>query len=458
MLDYVINAFTFLSSDIASITITSLALIELLSYLFFSDSLSIAKKQLFDIIKFKSPLNTLSLLSWIVLFVFSLIYSHTASPISFTLLILGLSLFFIGWLIRYPPHTIDRLSRKHRFLKRFLPSYFGLWNKLKLYSNNQFLYGYWLEIIGITIIAKSLIIYIPALIIFPIILGAAVIHKNKKLAVLYPQTDYPSVNDLIPNVRNILSIVLIPLVASVIVGLITREFTIFYGNTETAELILVTLSQIEGSVGILAITIIFVLTQLTASNYSIRISTILFRQSIFWIPLLILFASITYNLTIASRSPIIFPSATDNFGSLIIDLSFVLGLATASSIAYFIFRAPRLISPESIITDSLKSVDKVWLKKVKRDWCHPAFKISLNVSYDPFIIIERILSKAVVSGDNLTFLSGLVLIRDHLQYAKTIEPHKLPDYIIEIDAYLRHHFAVLCVLPLVILMPTLSFN
>jgi hypothetical protein len=190
------------------------------------------------------------------------------------------------------------------------------------------------------------------------------------------------------------------------VGIITRESPIFYANAETAKSILFTLSQIEGVIGILAITIIFVLTQLTASNYSIRISTILFRQSAFWIPLMILVAAITYNLTIASRSPIVFPSTNDNFDSLIVDLSFVLGLATAGSIAYFIFRAPKMVSPEAIITDALKSFDKEWLDKVKSDWCEPAFQLKLDVRYDPFIAIERILSRADCTRDRtfcLTF-------------------------------------------------------
>lgn len=144
-----------------------------------------------------------------------------------------------------------------------------------------------------------------------------------------------------------------------------------------------------------------------------------------------------------SRSPIIFPSTTESFDSLIIDLSFLLAFATACSIAYFIFKAPRMVSPEAIITDSLKSFDKEWLDKVKSDWCEPAFQLKLNVRYDPFIPIERILSRSVDSGDNITFISGLILIRDHLHRIDTMGPRRLPDYIIEIDAYLRHHFRYL---------------
>jgi len=408
--------------------------------LFFPNPLSRVKKQITDNIKFKNPLNSVSLILWILLFILSLLYSHNTSPFSYTLLSLGIALFFVGWLIRYPPYVLERTLRKRRTCRGFLQSYFVIWNRLRLYINNPDLYGPWLEIIALAIIAKSIIVFIPAFFIFPIISGSAAIYKYKKLAAINPHTTFPSVRDLIPKVGNIFSIIIVPLAVAVLVGIITREFAIFYANAETAKSILFTLSQIEGGIGILAITIIFVLTQLTASNYSIRISTILFRQSAFWLPLIILFASITYNLIIASRSPIFFPSTTESFDSLVIDLSFVLGFATASSIAYFIFKAPRMVSPEAIITDALKNFDKEWLDKIKRDWCKPAFQLKLNVRYDPFIAVERVLSRAVDSGDNLTFISGLILIRDHLHGIKAMDPHKLPDYIIEIDAYLRHHF------------------
>jgi hypothetical protein len=76
---------------------------------------------------------------------------------------------------------------------------------------------------------------------------------------------------------------------------------------------------------------------------------------------------------------------------------------------------------------------------VKRDWQHPNRQITLNVVNDPFIIIERILHQAITSGDNLTFVSGLILIRDHLINPNTIGFQKLPEYLIEIDAYFTYH-------------------
>ena len=146
--------FSYLFLDVTSIVILCLGALELISYLFFPRSFSRVKKQIIDNIKFKNPLNSVSLISWIVLFILSILYSHNTSPISSTLLNSGIALFFIGWLIRYPPYLMERTLRKQRKLRGFLRSYNSLWTKLRLYINNPDLYGPWLEIIGITLSMK----------------------------------------------------------------------------------------------------------------------------------------------------------------------------------------------------------------------------------------------------------------------------------------------------------------
>lgn len=423
----------------ASIVILCLLAVELASYLFFTRPFARLTKVLKDILKFKYPWDSIALLAWLLLAILALLYLNNSSPVSSTFLSAGIALFFLGWLNRYQHQLPRKISERCRWIRPFLFNYSRFWDKLKFNDMRARLFGPWLEIVGISIISKSFIFF-PAYFIFPVILGVAIIQRDKKLALIKPHIIRATYRDLLPRLGHILLFAGIPFAIAGIVGIFTRELTIFYADIETARSILFTLSQIEGGVGVLAITIIFVLTQLTASNYSIRISSILFRQSAFWIPLIILFGSITYNLLVVSRSFIMLPSNTDYFHSLIVDLSFILGIATACGIAYFIFKAPRMVSPEPIIANSLKSFNKEWLDTIKRDWCRPSFQLKLNVRYDPFIAIERILSKAVDSGDSITFIAGLILVRDHLHSPNTIDPHELPNYIVEIDAYLRHHF------------------
>jgi hypothetical protein len=428
-----------LFKQVASIVILCLLAIEIISYLFLSRSFSVIGTQIKDLFTFRYPWDFFTVFTWLLLALMSIIYLRNSSPVSITYLITGLSIFFLGWLIRYQSLLLQKISKRFKHTRSFLRNYSDFWTKLKFHVIHARFFGPWLEIIGISIVARSFIFY-PALFIFPVILGIGIIQKDKKLALTNQNIIPPAVKDLLPRFGHVLLFTLIPLSIATIVGIGSREFNIFYADIATARSILFTLSQIEGSIGVLAITIIFVLTQLTASNYSLRISAILFRQRAFWIPLIILFVSVGYNLIVASRSAILFPSNTNYFHSLMVDLSFIFGVATACGIAYFIFRAPRMISTESIITNSLNSFTKEWLDTIKRDWCRPNFQIKLNIRNDPFIIIERILSRAVDSGDSLTFVSGLILIRDHLQTIKTLDPRELPNYIIELDAYLRHHF------------------
>lgn len=435
MYDYLVINTKPLLFEAASIVILCLLAMELASYLFFTRPFARLTKALKDILKFKHPWDSIALLAWLFLAILALLYFNNFSPPSSVFLSAGITLFFLGWLIRYQHHLQREISKRCRWARPFLFNYSRFWEKLEFGDTHAGLFGPWLEIVGISIVSKSFIFF-PAFLIFPVILSVAIIQRDKKLALIV-RTTY---KHLLPRPGHILLFAAIPFSVAGIVGIFTRELTIFYADVETARSILFTLSQIEGSIGVLAITIIFVLTQLTATNYSIRISSILFRQSAFWIPLIILFGSITYNLLVASRSFIMFPSNIDYFHSLIVDFSFILGIATAGGIAYFIFKAPRMVSPESIITSSLKSFNKEWLDTIKRDWCRPSFQLKLDVRYDPFIAIERILSKAVDSGDSLTFISGLKLVRDQLCSPNTVDPHELPNYLIEIDAYLRHHF------------------
>lgn len=107
MSDHIINIPNFLFADRASIAILSLLFLELIGYLFFSRPFSRVKRQVIDIIKFKTPLNSVSLISWILLVILSIFYSGNVSPISTTLLSLGVALFFIGWMIRYPSSPIS---------------------------------------------------------------------------------------------------------------------------------------------------------------------------------------------------------------------------------------------------------------------------------------------------------------------------------------------------------------
>lgn len=426
----------FLSQGTPAI-ILALMIFELVSFMVSPHPLSKLTLHTKRLFRFADPWHSITTFLWLLLAVWSILYPRNISPISPSFLTAGMFLFLLGWLIRYQPDMFHRLSKRSRRIRPLLSDYWKSWSKLQISGANATLFAPSLEIIGLTVIARSLA-FIPAFFLLPIVLIAGMLRESRKLAHVNPNVTPLTLKDIFPKLGHIALFFAIPSVAGLVIGLAVREYSIFNADVETAKSVLFTLSQIEGSIGILAITVIFVLTQLTAANYSTRIPAILFRQPAFWIPLLVLLTSIMYNLLIASNAPTTFP--TGYFRSGLIDFSFIFAVASACGITYFIFKAPRTVSPESIIADSLKRFDKKWLDTIKRDWCRPNFEIKLNVVHDPFIVIERILSRAVDSGDNLTFISGLILIRDHLHQISQLDPRELPNYMMEFDAYLRHHF------------------
>jgi len=115
-------------------------------------------------------------------------------------------------------------------------------------------------------------------------------------------------------------------------------------------------------------------------------------------------------------------------------LGLTFGALTAFGIVFFIWRAPRLVSLEAIVVDALRHFDDKWMSVVREDWHRPVMQLNLRVGQDPLVIVERIIAKSIESGDNLSFTSGLVLLRERCQQVVR------PDHMVEFDAYLHHHF------------------
>jgi hypothetical protein len=423
--------------QVTPVIVLGLIILELVSFMVSPHPFSKLFRSISRLFRFADGWDSISAFLWLLLAFLSMTFPRNLPPVSYSLVTAGIVMFLLGWLLRYQHTLLEYLSKKSRRIRPFLKGYWKLWARLRLSRAHSELLGPSLEIIGISVMCKSYAFF-PAFFVFPMTQIAAILYHNRKSALTNPNVARLTLRDVFPNSGHIAVCFAVPSVAGVLAGLAVRELTFFDADIDTAKSILFTISQIEGSVGILAITIIFVLTQLTASNYSTRIPAILFRQPAFWTPLLILFGSIVYNLSVVAHAPNMFPSG--DFHSAIIDFSFFLGIATACSITYFIFRAPRMVSPESIVADSLKSFDKKWLDQVKKDWSQANFHVRLNISYDPLIVIERIMSRAIDSGDSLTYVSALITIRDHIHSMKSLDHHALPNYILELDAYLLHHF------------------
>lgn len=380
-----------------------------------------------------------ALLVWLIFSAICLLYSLEASSLSYTLLTIGAAFFVLGWFVRYEPSVVDFLVKRFKYVRPLQRPRFRFWRSLELSPLHAKFYAPCFQIIGLSLICVPFPSFLSVL-AFPLIMGISVMNKVRPPPGSDGGRPSPSLSNILPRVRHVMVFAVVPVAIGVIVGVGTREFAIFYGDTQTARTLLFSLSQIEGSVGILAITVAFVLTQLTTANYSIRASRVFFRQPALLIALLILVTSVSYNLVVAARSARILPQNETYYANLTMDVSLALALAAACGVGYFIFSATRMVSPEFVISDSLRGFDKEWLQMVRQNWRRPTLETVLRPSQDPFMVIGRVLSRAVESGDNVTFVSGLVLIREHLYELTAAQSPKLEDCIIEIDAYFRYHF------------------
>lgn len=412
------------------IVVLALLFLELISWIFLADSPKKILKRIRGLTRVGRWGITSGLL-WLAIIIVAIWDLHNTSPISFTLLSTGLVIFLLGWWERYRPLWL-KLAWKHAkklrpLLARIEPrsSFFNVRHPEHL--------GAWLEATGVSVSAISPIAFFPSLFLLPLILWRAIFIQEQHIDEErreWIRRDVP--HALVPSKLNILRLASIPVVLGFLVGISIRELTLFNGGIESARSILTMLTQVEGTLGVLAITIIFVLAQLAAASFSTRTSAVLVRRWAFWIPLVILLVSVTYNILMISRLDVFFQPGII-YENVLIDLSLILGALTVFSIAFFIWRAPRLVSPEAIIADALRHFDSKWMDVIRGDWERPVRQLKLRVEQDPLVVVERVLAKSVESGDNLSFTSGLVLLRE--RFWGIVRPEDL----IEFDAYLHHH-------------------
>ena len=174
---------TSLIQNKAMLIILCLLVIEIISYLLLP-SFKKAWKQITETFKSHYALDFIAIIFWILLFIFNISQiqnnDSASSMFSYTFLSAGLILFVLGWLFKYYYQLLNLIS-KIKSIRPFLNKHLVFRGELKISYFNSSLYGPWLEIIGLSLIAKSFAFY-PALFIFPVIMIWAISYKARKLA------------------------------------------------------------------------------------------------------------------------------------------------------------------------------------------------------------------------------------------------------------------------------------
>ena len=407
-----------------------LLFIEAISWMLLGDSIKKLPKRIKKLARI-GRWDVASILLWPTLTALALSDLYNTSPVYFAFLGTGIALFLLGWWMRYRHACLRQIRNR---VKKLRPRLARIESKSSVVTiRYPKRLGAWLEILGLAICAMSPMAFAFSLFIFPSVLLMAISEEERRtdeerrkwLRSYTPKA-------LIPGTWDILRLVSIPVAIGFLIAVFAREFIVFKGDIESARSILMMLTQIEGTLGVLAITIIFVLAQLTGASFSTRTSGILIRQRDFWMSLVILLLSLTYNILVIARMDVFFPSG-GIYERLLVDLGLIFGALTVFGIAYFIWRSPKLVSPEAIIADALRHLDGKWMDIIRNDWRRPVMQIRLRVGQDPLVVVDGVLAKSVESYDYLSFTSGLVLLRDRFLEVAT------PNDMIELDVYLHYH-------------------
>jgi hypothetical protein len=208
-------------------------------------------------------------------------------------------------------------------------------------------------------------------------------------------------------------ITIVSLVVAAIVGVISQELPIFYGDSQTATAMLATVSQVVGTIGVLAITISFIVAQVVASEVSLRSSLTLARHPYFLWTAALVALSLGVSLTLLSRTGALAYGTATTWRSG--DVALLLGGAAIVTTGWFVFQAPWLLNPERIVDLELRRFDQAWAAQVLEDWGGGGWRPRTLWTYrDPLVLVSSLISRAIERRDGLTLQTTLLQVQERL--------------------------------------------
>lgn len=221
---------------------------------------------------------------------------------------------------------------------------------------------------------------------------------------------------------------------ALITSIISRELTLFYGSPADARGLLNSLLQVQASVGILTVTVLFVVVQIVSDAFSLRISVAAFRHRSFVTAVAVLAISVGINTWLSARLPtVISDTLTD---SVWIDLSLIAAGAAFVLLVTAIFRIATRLTPESMIHGLLDGMTASWIRQVSAIWNDRlALRGDVDPLRDPMLAIERALMTSLQRRDLTTFRTICS------QLYSAISTHTAAANVHAIDRYLLDHLS-----------------
>lgn len=350
-----------------------------------------------------------------------------------SLLLSGFLVFFIGWLVRYHPYLLrGRRSRPKLIINSAIHILVGDNPRVRHLSY----LGAWIELIGVSIVLHSVCGLLASSVAFPLVAYLAAELHDRWLAKTKLGSDFNEWRKtrpaIWPGALESLRILFVPFIVAIFTAVPAREVILFWGTASDATSILLTLSEIEATIGILVITLAFVLVEITAT-YSTRLVTILTQRRPFTCAVVTFAMAVMYNLGLAANSSRWLPTQQAPTGSLRVDVAFILAGIASSTLVLFVKDALVVMSPEAMVQEALRDFDSNWLSVIRKEWSARFGPRSMHVSRDPMILVERLLNSALSRGDLNSFRTSLMILRECIQRIAQ------EDDLVVLDKYLAYH-------------------
>lgn len=377
---------------------------------------------------FRAPFETALGSTFIILpLLFATDATQPLMPVG--LLTFGILLYGGTWISRYGEPLLKFAGHELRFGSRthHIYSLFQLpwWS-----CNRPTLAASAIAIIGLLLIcgdAGSLSIGVP-MVLLVWIMAVAWNYRMPIGRERYPTERF---RDSFPSPRYFLGYFVLPITALALIASVgAREITFFYGSLADGRELLNSLLQVEAAVGILAVTVLFIVIQIAAEALSLRIGSSTFKQDELTSAAALLVLTVLFTVALSARSPMFLSESVAE--SLWIDAALILALLTFGSLVVVLVRVPYRLTPEGVVRTLLSGMTPAWIEDVTREWSprwHPG-AIDLR---DPMIGVERVLMSFLERRDTVSFRVACVQIHEALtNLVRQANVHA-------IDRYLAHH-------------------
>ncbi len=366
----------------------------------------------------------------------------------------GILLFTLGLFIRHLAEWQNHVLRR-RMQRRQL-AWIPDWPRIEAVIGSRHP-----ELVGLAIEAAGLLLVVGRWELVPFsiaTLGMAIVIK----AVFVDATKYPSAGlrsrddqlgeRILPSLWACAVIALATVAGFLLAGIVSREVVVFYGDRSAATSFAATLTQVVGTVVVLAITMGPVLAQLAASEMSVRSSLSLVRHLHFRVTVIVSLVVLAFDFYVLARSGGVNNGAPESWD--LADYALVASAAALATIALFAWRIPRLMRVGSIVENELRAFDGKWVRRIIDEWHDGSEPRQLPMANDPLESIQRILYSAVQRRDYPTVQTTVELLERRIDVHfrrgdELIEVHESGviqkqergsrSHSAELDAYLNYH-------------------